>query len=55
MAQNGAVLKGTQFYRDAGFTNGMLLVVGALLLAAVLVALIPPLKRLDDAETGQVA
>ncbi|MFJ8194025.1 MFS transporter [Streptomyces sp. NPDC096094] len=55
MAQSGVVLKGTQFYRDSGFTNGILIVVGFLVLAAVLTALIPRLKRLDQVETGHAA
>jgi MFS family permease len=53
MAQHGAVLKGTQFYLDAGFTNGLWLVVGCVAVGAVLVALIPRSKRLDEVEVGQ--
>ena len=55
MAQHGAVLKGTQFYLDAGFTNGLWLVVGCVAVGAVLVALIPRSKRLDEVEVGQAA
>ncbi|WP_406462562.1 MFS transporter [Streptomyces sp. NBC_01622] len=55
MAQHGAVLKGTQFYLDAGFTNGLWLVVGCVAAGAVLVALIPRSKRLDEVEVGQAA
>jgi hypothetical protein len=53
MAQHGAVLKGTQFYLDAGFTNGLWLVVGCVAVGALLVALIPRSKRLDEVEVGQ--
>ncbi|MFJ9711281.1 MFS transporter [Streptomyces sp. NPDC101234] len=52
MAQDGAVMKGTQFYLDGGFTNGFLLVAGACALGAVLVALIPKARRIDAAEEG---
>ncbi|MGW0583845.1 MFS transporter [Streptomyces sp. NPDC002920] len=55
MAQNGKILKGTQFYLDAGFTNGLWLVVGCCALGAVLVLLIPKSKRLDEATVGQAA
>ncbi|MFE9444744.1 MFS transporter [Streptomyces sp. NPDC006602] len=55
MAQHGAVLKGTQFYLDTGFTNGLWLVVGCCALGAVLVLLIPRAKRLDEVEVGQAA
>ncbi|MET8169036.1 MFS transporter [Streptomyces sp. NPDC005329] len=55
MAQDGAVLKGTQFYLDAGFTNGLWLVVGCCALGTLLVLLIPRAKRLDEAEVGQAA
>ncbi|MFJ9899356.1 MFS transporter [Streptomyces sp. NPDC091280] len=55
MAQHGAVLKGTQFYLDAGFTNGLWLVVGCVAVGALLVALIPKGRRLDEAEVGQAA
>ncbi|MFD9394837.1 MFS transporter [Streptomyces sp. NPDC060000] len=55
MAQHGAILKGTQFYLDTGFTNGLWLVVGCCALGALLVLLIPRSKRLDEAEVGQAA
>ncbi|WP_369253949.1 MFS transporter [Streptomyces sp. R35] len=55
MAQHGAILKGTQFYLDAGFTNGLWLVVGCCTVGALLVLLIPRSKRLDEAEVGQAA
>ncbi|MFJ1969491.1 MFS transporter [Streptomyces sp. NPDC087903] len=55
MAQNGAVLKGTQFYLDAGFTNGLWLVVGCCAVGTLLVFLIPKSKRLDEAAVGQAA
>ncbi|MET8978846.1 MFS transporter [Streptomyces sp. NPDC004539] len=45
MAQHGTVLKGTQFYLDKGFTNGLWLVVGCCALGAVLVSLIPKAVR----------
>jgi hypothetical protein len=52
MAQHGAVLKGTQFYLDEGFTNGLWLVVGCCALGTLLVALVPRSTRLDEAETS---
>ena len=55
MAQHGSILKGTQFYLDTGFTNGLWLVVGCCALGALLVFLIPRSKRLDEAEVGQAA
>jgi len=55
MAQHGAVLKGTQFYLDTGFTNGLWLVVGCCAVGTLLVLLIPRSKRLDEAEVGQAA
>ncbi|MGW2048843.1 MFS transporter [Streptomyces sp. NPDC001858] len=55
MAQHGAVMHGTQFYLDTGFTNGLWLVVGCCAVGALLVALIPRAKRLDEAEVGQAA
>jgi MFS family permease len=55
MAQHGKILKGTQFYLDTGFTNGLWLVVGCCALGAILVFLIPRSKRLDEAQVGQAA
>ncbi|MER7690889.1 MFS transporter [Streptomyces sp. NPDC097610] len=55
MAQGGTVMKGTQFYLDRGFANGFLLVAGACALGAVLVALIPKARRIDQVEAGQAA
>lgn len=57
MAQHGAVMHGTQFYLDTGFTNGLWLVVGCCALGALLVLLIPRSKRLDEVEVevGQAA
>ncbi|MEU6200782.1 MFS transporter [Streptomyces sp. NPDC047061] len=55
MAQHGMVLKGTQFYLDKGFTNGMWLVIGCCTLGGLLVTLVPKAERLDDAEVGQAA
>ncbi|WP_378322840.1 MFS transporter [Actinomadura fibrosa] len=55
MAQHGKELKGTQFYLDAGFTNGLWLIAGCCAVAALLALLIPKVKRLDDAEAGQAA
>ncbi|WP_327312117.1 MFS transporter [Streptomyces sp. NBC_01235] len=55
MAQHGKVMKGTQFYLDKGFTNGLWLVVGCCALGAVLVLLIPRSKRLDEVPVGQAA
>ncbi|GHD38734.1 hypothetical protein GCM10010317_006410 [Streptomyces mirabilis] len=55
MAQHGKILKGTQFYLDTGFANGLWLVVGCCTLGALLVLLIPRTKRLDEAEVGQAA
>ncbi|MGI5460238.1 MFS transporter [Streptomyces sp. CA-249302] len=55
MAQHGAIMKGTQFYLDKGFTNGLWLVVGCVAAGALLVPLIPRTKRLAEAEVGQAA
>ncbi|WP_286249813.1 MFS transporter [Streptomyces graminofaciens] len=55
MAQHGAIMHGTQFYLDTGFTNGLWLVVGCCALGTLLVLLIPRSKRLDEAEVGQAA
>ncbi|WP_406496954.1 MFS transporter [Streptomyces sp. NBC_01604] len=55
MAQHGRILEGTQFYLDAGFTNGLWLVVGCCAVGTMLVFLIPRSKRLDEAEVGQAA
>ncbi|MET7682487.1 MFS transporter [Streptomyces sp. NPDC005423] len=55
MSQHGAVLKGTQFYLDKGFSNGLWLVVGCCTVGALLVALIPKSERLDQVEVGQAA
>lgn len=53
MAQHGAILKGTQFYLDTGFTNGLWLVVGCCALGMLLVFVIPKSKRLDEVQVGQ--
>ncbi|MBK3581449.1 MFS transporter [Streptomyces sp. MBT65] len=53
MAQHGAVLKGTQFYLDAGFTNGLWLVVACVTVGAALILLIPKTKHLDEVVVGQ--
>lgn len=55
MSQNGKVLKGTQFYVDSGFTNAFYLVAGFCAAGALLVLLIPKVKRLDEVEAGQAA
>ncbi|MEU4658435.1 MFS transporter [Streptomyces sp. NPDC023723] len=55
MSQHGAVLEGTQFYLDQGFTNGMWLVIGCCALGGLFVALIPRAERLEDAKVGQAA
>ncbi|MFE6489223.1 MFS transporter, partial [Streptomyces sp. NPDC057757] len=55
MAQNGKVMQGTQFYLDAGFTNGLWLVVGCCAVGLLLVSLIPRSKRLDEVVVGQAA
>ncbi|MEV7983132.1 MFS transporter [Streptomyces sp. NPDC086519] len=49
MAQHGVVLKGTQFYLDAGFTNGLWLVVGCCAFGMLLVALMPRSRSLEEA------
>lgn len=54
MAQDGQVLKGTQFYPDSGFTNGFWLVAGFCAAGALLAILIPKVKPLDDVKAGQV-
>lgn len=53
MSQHGAVMHGTQFYLDKGFTNGLWLVVGCCAVGTVLVSLIPKAKRLDEVQVGQ--
>ncbi|MGW0705646.1 MFS transporter [Streptomyces sp. NPDC002643] len=53
MANGGVVAKGTQFYLDEGYTDGLWLVMGCCVLGAVLVLLIPKMKKLDEAEVGQ--
>ncbi|MGW3651541.1 MFS transporter [Streptomyces sp. NPDC000878] len=53
MAQHGAVMHGTQFYLDTGFTNGLWLVVGCCAVGTLLVSLIPKSKRLDEVQVGQ--
>ncbi|MBD0735138.1 MFS transporter [Streptomyces sp. CBMA29] len=55
MAQNGRILKGTQFYLDKGFTNGLWLVVGCCAFGGLFIVLIPRGKRLDEANVGQAA
>ncbi|WP_327693388.1 MFS transporter [Streptomyces sp. NBC_00459] len=55
MAQHGAILQGTQFYLDEGFTNGLWLVVGCCAVGTLLVSLIPRSKRLDEVQAGQAA
>ncbi|WP_371572531.1 MFS transporter [Streptomyces sp. NBC_01314] len=55
MARNGEVLKGTQFYRDSGFSNGFWLVAGCCAAGTLLVLLIPRTKKLDEVEVGQAA
>jgi len=55
MAKNGTVLAGTQFYHDAGFSNGFWLVAGFVALGGVLIVLIPKLTVLDQADVGQAA
>lgn len=55
LAQDGTVLKGTQFYRDAAYTNAFWLAAGFAAAGMLSVALIPRLKRLDSAEVGQAS
>ncbi|NEB00898.1 MFS transporter [Streptomyces sp. SID13726] len=55
MAQHGKVLHGTQFYLDAGFTNGLWLVVGCVAVGGLFALLIPRSKQLDEATVGQAA
>ncbi|MEV7892233.1 MFS transporter [Streptomyces sp. NPDC002817] len=55
MAQHGAVMHGTQFYLDTGFTNGLWLVVGCCAVGTLLTLLVPRSRRLDEAEVGQAA
>ncbi|NNN29414.1 MFS transporter [Streptomyces sp. S3(2020)] len=55
MAQDGVVMKGTQFYLDGGYSGGFLLVAGACGLGTLLVALIPKARRTDTVEAGQAA
>ncbi|MFI1357927.1 MFS transporter [Streptomyces sp. NPDC020898] len=53
MSQHGAVMHGTQFYLDTGFTNGLWLVVGCCAVGTLLTFLIPRSKRLDEVQVGQ--
>ncbi|MET7483408.1 MFS transporter [Streptomyces sp. NPDC005538] len=53
IARHGAVVQGTQFYLDSGFTNGLWLISGLCAVGAVLVLLAPRVKRLDDTVVGQ--
>ncbi|KAB2341607.1 MFS transporter [Actinomadura rudentiformis] len=55
MAQDGKVLKGTQFYLDAGFTNGFWLAAGFAGAGLLAVLLIPKGKSLEETEVGQAA
>ncbi|WP_050369182.1 MFS transporter [Streptomyces acidiscabies] len=55
VAQNSNVMKGTAFYVDSGFSNGILVFAGVIVVAMLLVPLIPKGKRLDEAEAGQAA
>lgn len=55
LSQDGTVMQGTQFYLDAGYTNAFLLATGFFLAGLLSIALIPRVKRLDEAETGQAA
>ncbi|MEU6201214.1 MFS transporter [Streptomyces sp. NPDC047061] len=55
MAQDGTVMKGTQFYLDGGFADGFLFVAGACALGALLVATIPKARRVDTVEAGRAA
>lgn len=55
MAQHGAIMHGTQFYLDTGFTNGLWLVVGCCAVGTLLVSLIPRSKRIEEVEVGQAA
>ncbi|MFI6374383.1 MFS transporter [Streptomyces sp. NPDC050546] len=53
VAQDSKVMKGTAFYVDDSYTNGLLLFAGVVAVATALVTLIPKSKRLDEAEVGQ--
>ncbi|MFB4303859.1 MFS transporter [Actinomadura sp. NTSP31] len=55
LAQDGKVLKGTQFYLDAGFTHGFWLAAGFAVAGLLAVALIPRLRRLEEVRTGEGA
>ncbi|MEV3964250.1 MFS transporter [Nocardia sp. NPDC050193] len=55
MARGGTVMQGTQFYRDFGYRGVYYLVVGIAVVALLSVALIPRIKRLDEAEVGEAA
>jgi len=48
MARRGTVLQGTQFYHDAGFTDGFWLIVAFSVVGAVLIPLIPRTKTLGE-------
>ncbi|KPI13641.1 major facilitator superfamily MFS_1 [Actinobacteria bacterium OK074] len=53
MSKQGTVLQGTQFYHDAGFTNGLWLVSGFCAVGTLLVLLVPRVRRIDESEVGQ--
>ncbi|GAB2843983.1 MFS transporter [Actinocorallia aurea] len=53
LAQDGTVMQGTQFYLDAGYTHAFLLAAGFFVAGLLSIALIPRMKTLDQAETGQ--
>ncbi|MGX1274877.1 MFS transporter [Streptomyces phaeoluteigriseus] len=55
MAQDGQVMKGTQFYADSGFTKGFWLVAGFCAAGALLAALIPKVKPLNEVKVGQAS
>ncbi|MFJ9100610.1 MFS transporter [Streptomyces sp. NPDC102405] len=53
LARGGTVMKGTQFYRDSGFTHGYWLICGVCLVGAALALLVPRAKRIDEVDAGQ--
>ncbi|WP_280217661.1 MFS transporter [Nocardia neocaledoniensis] len=55
MACGGTVMQGTQFYGDTGYTNAYYFAAGTGVVSLLAIALIPRIKRLDEAEVGGAA
>lgn len=55
LAQHAMVVRGTAFYNDHGYTDGILVFAGVAAVAALLVLLIPKGRSLDEVKAGQAA